>query len=368
MKKVCLTIVVTTALSLSSFAVLPAAAYSYKCGMVETFDSMGTGINAPKLNGQSLWSVEPYAGTDVAQNLVVATASEKGRSPVGFNAGAVGNTDRSLDVGKSSAAAFTTKFVNNTGYNLTEIELYYDMECDWLMLNGRSPSPARLFVTISTNGTTWVSLGGTNSVLNGSVTNMNATMDQTWLTDAQMDAQKLSQRNIGGIIPLPTTLPSIKNGQAFYIRWTTDSDNPNSKMTYGIDNVRTGTDSDGDGLSNAKELILGTNPLKADSDGDGMNDGDEVAYGTNPLDSTSFFVVDMNSVPAPAPSTIENNTLNWPAADGKYYTLLFSETMTGTFTAVPGCVRLTGNKGQRLSCIHSTDKDLGFYKVLIESN
>ncbi len=44
------------------------------------------------------------------------------------------------------------------------------------------------------------------------------------------------------------------------------------------------TDPDHDGLLSAKELILGTNPLKADTDGDGLNDGEEVLkYHTNPL-------------------------------------------------------------------------------------
>lgn len=43
-------------------------------------------------------------------------------------------------------------------------------------------------------------------------------------------------------------------------------------------------DIDGDGLSNAQEAILGTNPQNPDTDGDGLTDGAEVnTYGTNPL-------------------------------------------------------------------------------------
>ncbi|MFT5686198.1 MAG: thiol-disulfide isomerase/thioredoxin [Myxococcota bacterium] len=41
-------------------------------------------------------------------------------------------------------------------------------------------------------------------------------------------------------------------------------------------------DSDDDGLTNAEEKELGTNPDKADSDGDGLDDGDEVDEGTDP--------------------------------------------------------------------------------------
>ncbi len=44
-----------------------------------------------------------------------------------------------------------------------------------------------------------------------------------------------------------------------------------------------GQDSDGDGLTNAQEISLGTNPLNIDTDGDGMPDGWEARFGTNPL-------------------------------------------------------------------------------------
>lgn len=49
-----------------------------------------------------------------------------------------------------------------------------------------------------------------------------------------------------------------------------------------------GADEDGDGLSNADEVTLGTNPTVADSDGDGLPDADEVnLYTTNPLNTDS---------------------------------------------------------------------------------
>ncbi|NQT49809.1 hypothetical protein HQ571_03905 [Candidatus Kuenenbacteria bacterium] len=45
-------------------------------------------------------------------------------------------------------------------------------------------------------------------------------------------------------------------------------------------------DSDSDGLSNAEESELGTNPMKMDTDADGVFDYDEVKlYKTDPLDS-----------------------------------------------------------------------------------
>jgi hypothetical protein len=42
-------------------------------------------------------------------------------------------------------------------------------------------------------------------------------------------------------------------------------------------------DADGDGLTNAFEVAIGTDPLNPDTDGDGMPDGWEVFYGLNPL-------------------------------------------------------------------------------------
>ncbi|MDP3793378.1 MAG: hypothetical protein Q8R07_01355 [Candidatus Uhrbacteria bacterium] len=45
-------------------------------------------------------------------------------------------------------------------------------------------------------------------------------------------------------------------------------------------------DTDGDGLSDEREVELGTDPNKADTDSDGLSDGEEVLqYGTNPLNA-----------------------------------------------------------------------------------
>lgn len=49
-------------------------------------------------------------------------------------------------------------------------------------------------------------------------------------------------------------------------------------------------DTDGDGLADADEATLGTDPTLADTDGGGASDGDEVADGTDPLDPTDDLV------------------------------------------------------------------------------
>ncbi|MBV9084798.1 MAG: hypothetical protein JOZ62_19140 [Acidobacteriaceae bacterium] len=46
-------------------------------------------------------------------------------------------------------------------------------------------------------------------------------------------------------------------------------------------------DSDGDGLSDAQERNLGTDPNNQDTDGDGYPDGLEVLLGSDPLDPNS---------------------------------------------------------------------------------
>ena len=50
-------------------------------------------------------------------------------------------------------------------------------------------------------------------------------------------------------------------------------------------------DDDGDGLTNAEERVLGTDPSSMDSDGDGYLDGDEVREGADPVDPESRIYV-----------------------------------------------------------------------------
>ena len=45
-------------------------------------------------------------------------------------------------------------------------------------------------------------------------------------------------------------------------------------------------DNDGDGLTNASEVLIGTDPLNPDTDGDGMPDGFEARFNLKPLDPT----------------------------------------------------------------------------------
>lgn len=50
-----------------------------------------------------------------------------------------------------------------------------------------------------------------------------------------------------------------------------------------VGDVTNGTDTDGDGLTDAREAALGTDPLDADADADGLEDDWELDVGTDPL-------------------------------------------------------------------------------------
>ena len=56
-------------------------------------------------------------------------------------------------------------------------------------------------------------------------------------------------------------------------------------------------DPDMDGLTNAQEIALGTDPLNPDTDGDGFGDGDEVSFGSDPLNPLSYPHLNGTQVP-----------------------------------------------------------------------
>jgi hypothetical protein len=70
-------------------------------------------------------------------------------------------------------------------------------------------------------------------------------------------------------------------------------------------------DTDGDGLTDAEEILLGTNPEDPDTDGDGLQDGDEVLLGTDPLDPDT----DSDGVGDGDEGTLGTDPLN-PDTDG----------------------------------------------------
>jgi fibronectin-binding autotransporter adhesin len=75
-------------------------------------------------------------------------------------------------------------------------------------------------------------------------------------------------------------------GQPFRVYYGVGSIYGNSNLV--LEAVTADVDTDGDGLTDSEEAILGTDPNDPDSDGDGLNDGDEVVAGSNPNDADSI--------------------------------------------------------------------------------
>src|SRR5581483_2069463 len=105
-------------------------------------------------------------------------------------------------------------------------------------------------------------------------------------------------------------------------------------------------DSDGDGLSDGREIALGTNPLSADTDGDGRNDKDEVDAGTDPLNAD----VTPPTVVATDPAANATNVLENHPITITFSEPLRADTVEATSlrvllggVAAPGTVRLMPN-------------------------
>ena len=111
-------------------------------------------------------------------------------------------------------------------------------------------------------------------------------------------------------------------------------------------------DSDGDGLSDAKEAELGTDPNNADSDGDGINDGDEVALGTDPnnTDTDGDGVPDGEEVEAGSDpndaNSVPNNETSDEGASGLPIWMLYVAT---TLNEIPEAGKETPGKGAQAS-------------------
>jgi hypothetical protein len=77
-------------------------------------------------------------------------------------------------------------------------------------------------------------------------------------------------------------------------------------------------DSDGDGLTDAQEDALATDPNKPDTDGGGVNDGDEVASGTDPLNPGDDVVAPVSVLCGEPPinNSTDRATILWEDCDG----------------------------------------------------
>jgi len=118
-------------------------------------------------------------------------------------------------------------------------------------------------------------------------------------------------------------------------------------------------DTDGDGLPDAYETLVGLDPdisnLDQDSDGDGLSDVDEYRLGTDPKDPTSFFVTTA-SLDNPDTGML---VLTWPSVSGESYQIEYSADLMTPFTPLT-TVLATGAQTS-----HTVPRQLaaGFFRV-----
>ena len=80
------------------------------------------------------------------------------------------------------------------------------------------------------------------------------------------------------------TVANVVTGTYAFAAWAVDDGgNVSATSRLEVAVLSEDGDPDGDGLTNAEEFGLGTDPLSADTDGDGIPDGEEVRIGTSPI-------------------------------------------------------------------------------------
>ncbi len=79
----------------------------------------------------------------------------------------------------------------------------------------------------------------------------------------------------------------------------TDGDGLTDALEVALGTPPTSADTDGDGLTNLEESVVGTDPHSADTDGDGVNDGTETAQGSDPASASVTVRVRPRQEPGP---------------------------------------------------------------------
>ncbi len=120
-------------------------------------------------------------------------------------------------------------------------------------------------------------------------------------------------------------------------------------------------DSDMDGLTDAEEAALGTDPNNPDSDGDGASDGAEVLKaGTSPLDAGSYLrILNLER------GTDGNATVTWSSVEGKAYSVLFRPDGGGWTSVITGVDAAAGDSTSYTDDSHAADGG-GLYRVSVD--
>ncbi|OQA26438.1 MAG: Carbohydrate binding module (family 6) [Verrucomicrobia bacterium ADurb.Bin345] len=118
-------------------------------------------------------------------------------------------------------------------------------------------------------------------------------------------------------------------------------------------------DSDGDGLGDRQEAVVGTHPAQADTDLDGSTDGDEWLAGTDALDPDSFFqCLEISALNFPMSGKI----LRWPSATGRIYAVHFaSNLLHAGFVPLSGSILATPPENAWTDTVNQAD--CIFYRI-----
>ncbi len=227
----------------------------------------GSGANIPVIN----------ANTAVNHDLIVNSGTPGGG----------GGGSASLDLGSGSLTVNAGTFRMNVGQSAAILNADVSMNSGLLIVSSLRDGAVALN-------------GGTVELHNGGDPLDNVTVDFSAAsqgslifkneTVAEVNSEHLSKLTVAGA-------PAVSSGAGQNVVVSTSANGV--VLMLGSQNSAD-SDDDQDGLSNAEEASLNTNPLLRDTDGDGTPDGLEVEKGLNPLDNSDglerpniiFFFVD----------------------------------------------------------------------------
>ena len=118
-------------------------------------------------------------------------------------------------------------------------------------------------------------------------------------------------------------------------------------------------DYDRDGLTDAEELNLGTNPALKDTDGDGQSDWAESIANTSGVDPFDYFAIQEISE---STEMCDPLVIYWDSVTGRTYRLFIGGSILGGWSNV---LQVTGD-GQRKNYTNESSEQTGFYRLTVE--